>query len=262
VQLKRSRKFGDFVWPADLDPETWTGYRASTTSERSLDEVAPQEIANAMRALIAESSPATEDDLLRATADVFGIARLGGNIRSRLEAVRKAFIDQEPSPAPVAQATTEAPASTPQPSSGASQDIVGILRNALESGQQGVFEVGRLGIAWQGDPSTGLLLTISSVDGALAVDDSLVEALVSVGWRRPRPADGLPHPWVELRRWPDEADHHFAGGSIRQGMRCCGAALLVAPHADLSPLLAATFVRRLAGRLARRILGPSRDALE
>lgn len=208
-QLKRSRKFGDFVWPSDLDPETWAGYRASTTSERSLDEVAPQEIANAMRALIADSSPLTEDDLLRATADVFGIARLGGNIRSRLEAVRKAFIDQEPPPAPVAQAATEAPAGTPQPSSGASQDIVGILRNALGSGQQGVFEVGRLGIAWQGDPSRGLLLTISSVDGALAVDGSLVEGLVSVGWRRPRPADGLPHPWVELRRWPDEADHQF-----------------------------------------------------
>lgn len=65
-----------------------------------------------------------------------------------------------------------------------------------------------------------------------------------------------------LVRLHDEADYHFTGGSIWQGMRCCGAALLVAPHADLSPLLAATFVRRLAGRLARRILGPSRNTLE
>lgn len=60
----------------------------------------------------------------------------------------------------------------------------------------------------------------------------------------------------------DQADRQFAGGSIWKGIRYCGTALLVAPQAYLSPLLAAVFVRRLAGRLARRFLRPNKISVQ
>lgn len=59
-----------------------------------------------------------------------------------------------------------------------------------------------------------------------------------------------------------ETDQQFAVGSLFKGIRHCWTALLLAPRAYLSPLLAAVFIRRMAGRLARRILGHPTDALK
>ncbi|QIX27212.1 DUF4011 domain-containing protein [Nocardioides sp. JQ2195] len=89
AQVHKSRKFGDFAWPPDMDPESWHGFRlAGSDGSRTLHEIAPQEISNAMLAVL-EEYPADElgDDLLRRTAELFGIARLGANVRARLEAV-------------------------------------------------------------------------------------------------------------------------------------------------------------------------------
>ncbi|WP_100350241.1 AAA domain-containing protein [Luteimicrobium subarcticum] len=87
VQVRKSRH-GDFVWPQGVDPATWTGYRsADADMSRTLDEVAPEEIANAIRALVRDGRGTTDEELLRATAEVFGIVRLGANVRTRLEGV-------------------------------------------------------------------------------------------------------------------------------------------------------------------------------
>lgn len=89
AQVRKSRKLGDFAWPANLDPEEWTGFRiADEGGTRSLDEIAPEEIANAMFAVLDEY-PDLEyvDDILRRTAELFGVVRLGANVRSRLETV-------------------------------------------------------------------------------------------------------------------------------------------------------------------------------
>jgi hypothetical protein len=90
--IPRSRlqhhRLGTFAWPEALDPATWTGFRVTGDEvNRRLDEVAPKEIANAMLALVTGTEPLGEDDLLRATAEIFGIGRLSTHIRSRLEAV-------------------------------------------------------------------------------------------------------------------------------------------------------------------------------
>lgn len=95
-QLRKGR-LGAFAWPSDLDPTTWTGFRAvDPNASRTLDEVAPEEIANAMRAVLAERPTSGEDDVLRRTAELFGIVRLGANVRSRLQAVY-AKLPTEPS---------------------------------------------------------------------------------------------------------------------------------------------------------------------
>ncbi|WP_162259387.1 AAA domain-containing protein [Phycicoccus sp. Soil803] len=101
AQLRKGR-LGSFAWPANLDPATWTGIRyVDADATRSLDEVAPEEIANAMLAVRAEYPGASGEDILRRTAEFFGILRLGANVRSRLDAVYKML----PSDAPAALAT-------------------------------------------------------------------------------------------------------------------------------------------------------------
>ena len=96
AQLRKSRKFGNFAWPVGLDPENWKGFRiANFHVTRTLDEVAPEEIANAMLAILMEH-PELEyvDDVLRRTAELFGIARLGAHVRTRLEAIYEGLPDE------------------------------------------------------------------------------------------------------------------------------------------------------------------------
>lgn len=90
-QVRKSRKFGNFAWPGTLDPDTWTGFRiADEHGSRALDEIAPQEIANAMLAVLDEYGDIEYvDDLLRRTAEIFGFSKLGAKVRDRLESVYK-----------------------------------------------------------------------------------------------------------------------------------------------------------------------------
>jgi len=89
-RVRKSKRFGDFAWPSWLDPDTWPGFQyAGETVYRTLDEVAPEEIMNAMEAVLEAEEIVYLDDLLRKTAEQFGIARLGANVRARLEAIHK-----------------------------------------------------------------------------------------------------------------------------------------------------------------------------
>jgi len=90
-QMRKSR-LGTFVWPTGLDPATWTGFRTvDPDGSRTLDEVAPEEISNAMRAVIARRPNMDDDGVIRLTAELFGIVRLGANLRVRLETVFKSL---------------------------------------------------------------------------------------------------------------------------------------------------------------------------
>lgn len=105
-QLRKSR-LGSFAWPSGLDPSTWNGFRyVDPEGSRTLDEVAPEEIANAMIAVAAEYPGSSKEDLLRRTAELFGIVRLGANVRARLEAVHKR-LPTEPTPDTSAAAPSE-----------------------------------------------------------------------------------------------------------------------------------------------------------
>lgn len=82
----RTSSLGSFAWPMGLDPDVWTGYRSA--GARSLDEVAPEEIANVMRAVRHRHPNSNAEQILRATGETFGITRLGTNVRLRLAAVQ------------------------------------------------------------------------------------------------------------------------------------------------------------------------------
>ncbi|SNS42153.1 Protein of unknown function [Geodermatophilus saharensis] len=67
---------GDVVWPASLDPATWTVYRRqSASSVRPLEQVPAQEVGNAMVALCREAGGLGHDELFLRTAEVFGYRR-------------------------------------------------------------------------------------------------------------------------------------------------------------------------------------------
>ncbi|MEU2351173.1 DUF3320 domain-containing protein [Modestobacter sp. NPDC049651] len=66
---------GDFVWPELLDRTTWTGFRRDPGAERPLEQIAPEEIGNAMVALCRASAGMPRDELFAATLEVFGFRR-------------------------------------------------------------------------------------------------------------------------------------------------------------------------------------------
>jgi hypothetical protein len=92
-RVKKDR-LGDFAWPEGLDPQVWTGYRsADRAGSRSLEEIAPEEIANAMHAVRRLAPQLDEEAVLRRTAEIFGIVRLGAHVKSRLTAVYQRLPD-------------------------------------------------------------------------------------------------------------------------------------------------------------------------
>ena len=80
----------DFVWPTDIDPETWREFRptgANHTAGRDFTDISPVEIANAWR-IIAARQPAGADvpdaEIRRGVLNVFGISRAGAKVTEHL----------------------------------------------------------------------------------------------------------------------------------------------------------------------------------
>ncbi|MDB6427302.1 DUF4011 domain-containing protein [Curtobacterium sp. 20TX0008] len=74
-----------FVWPIGVDPEGWSGFRASTPQDsRPVEVVALREIGNAMVHLIRHGGPRSETSLLRETLALFGGTRMTQNVSDRM----------------------------------------------------------------------------------------------------------------------------------------------------------------------------------
>jgi hypothetical protein len=68
-------RVGDFVWPDGLDRATWTGFRRDPSGDRPMDQIAPEELGNAMVALCRASAGMTAEELYAQTLEVFGYRR-------------------------------------------------------------------------------------------------------------------------------------------------------------------------------------------
>ncbi|MGY1712225.1 DUF3320 domain-containing protein [Geodermatophilus sp. SYSU D00758] len=78
---------GEFVWPPALDRAGWTAFRRqASAADRSLEQVAPQEVGNAMVALCRAAGPLTREELFPAAAEVFGARRRTGSLTPLLAA--------------------------------------------------------------------------------------------------------------------------------------------------------------------------------
>lgn len=67
-----------FIWPIEIDPGRWRGYRTGTLAspDMSMAQISHEEIANAMEAVLVKESHDWKDDLFRATAFILGGKRL------------------------------------------------------------------------------------------------------------------------------------------------------------------------------------------
>lgn len=85
----------DFYFAADAGPSEYHEWSRSEPGDgRVIDEVSYREIGNAMRDIARVGLGATRDELVKSTAQVFGIARVTTGIRSRLDqAVERALTD-------------------------------------------------------------------------------------------------------------------------------------------------------------------------
>lgn len=85
AELIKKSGLGDFVWPKELNPIGWRGYRTTPAEiTRSLMDIAPEEIVNAMMAVCGSKSDV--DSLHRRTLAVFNQKRLTTPTRERLDA--------------------------------------------------------------------------------------------------------------------------------------------------------------------------------
>ncbi|MQA35482.1 DUF4011 domain-containing protein [Modestobacter roseus] len=77
----------EWLWPEDLDPVSWAGFRRQgSAGDRPLEHVPPEEIGNAMVALLRSSGGLTHEQLVAQTLAVFGHRRLHPVLMPALEA--------------------------------------------------------------------------------------------------------------------------------------------------------------------------------
>jgi hypothetical protein len=93
--LPPSAVVDDYLWPEGASPEEWTGFRRQMSStDRPLDHVAREEIANAMVALCRASAGMRRDELLTQAAAVFGYKRRTQTVTPLLEAGLACALDR------------------------------------------------------------------------------------------------------------------------------------------------------------------------
>lgn len=87
--------FGDYFWPDELSPDTYTGYRVSPdrTENRIVTEIGKVEIGNAMLSVMSQLQELDSENLIRQTMDIFGWTRKGKVILERLTAVLEWLTD-------------------------------------------------------------------------------------------------------------------------------------------------------------------------
>ncbi|MFW3171327.1 DUF4011 domain-containing protein [Geodermatophilus sp. CPCC 206100] len=85
---------GEFVWPEPDDRDGWTAFRRQAASaDRPLEHVAPQEVGNAMVALVRAGAGLGEDELFARTAEVFGYRRRTPSLTPLLTAALTRALD-------------------------------------------------------------------------------------------------------------------------------------------------------------------------
>lgn len=89
----RTNRLGKFVWPEGINPDAYTEFRRSPDGLRAIEEIAPEELGNAMNHLAREANSVGQDELLRTTAELFGIKRMTGNVTRHLEAACAEAVD-------------------------------------------------------------------------------------------------------------------------------------------------------------------------
>lgn len=76
---------GVVLWSTGRNAATWRGFRPSTKEQRDLFEVCPEELINAMTSIAEVGMGISAVDLVRSTAQVFGVKALTDKAKQHLE---------------------------------------------------------------------------------------------------------------------------------------------------------------------------------
>lgn len=80
--------FGDWAWRSEQHYQTWGDFRPTPAGvDRRLSEIAPEEIANAFVAIVADAGEISRAELVTIAAMVFGMSRVTAQARAHLDAV-------------------------------------------------------------------------------------------------------------------------------------------------------------------------------
>ncbi len=86
ARVKRVRAGGrEFLWPGDVDHDTYGGFRVSSSPDRPAEELAPQEVANAALYVLETQFGMPRDALVQETARMFGFQQVGSRVRESME---------------------------------------------------------------------------------------------------------------------------------------------------------------------------------
>ncbi|HLU39140.1 MAG TPA: DUF3320 domain-containing protein, partial [Planctomycetota bacterium] len=81
---------GAFLWPAGVDPESWSAFRVPRAgdegSQRDPAHIPPEEIAAAVAHVVARDAGIAREDAIRATAVLFGFGRVGPRLHAAIDA--------------------------------------------------------------------------------------------------------------------------------------------------------------------------------
>nr|WP_306428216.1 DUF3320 domain-containing protein [Brevibacterium sp. 68QC2CO] len=77
---------GDFYWPDDLTPDTYSGYRPRYNADTVLGigEVSHVELGNVMGDALRSAGDMSKEELIRGVMEVFGWSRMGAKIKERM----------------------------------------------------------------------------------------------------------------------------------------------------------------------------------
>ena len=79
--------FGSFLWSSSKSSAAWRGFRLTTSEQRTIADIAPEELINYMEAVTRVSFGIEREQLLAATAAAFGNKRLTDGIRGRIDGI-------------------------------------------------------------------------------------------------------------------------------------------------------------------------------
>ncbi len=86
---------GEHLWPEGMTPASYEGFRRQVSStDRPIDQVAPEEVANAMGALCRAAAGMRRDELLTQAAAVFGHKRRSAAVTAVLEQALTAALER------------------------------------------------------------------------------------------------------------------------------------------------------------------------
>ncbi|MGA4670369.1 DUF4011 domain-containing protein [Propionibacteriaceae bacterium Y1923] len=82
------------VWPPEIDPSTYSGYRVPVSGSRDVDQVPYPELASALMGVVQGAHAVQAEDALRETLREFGGPRLTPKVRERLDEVLQCLLQQ------------------------------------------------------------------------------------------------------------------------------------------------------------------------